>query len=181
MQTIGIKANKTKKGRKLPFPIIKLIRDKNKFARKVESARLTSSLAELKPLEYQLSILKAEIKDALASLMLQRRHNLRSKVLRADPSRKKFWRFLKTQIRAAGNITALNDKKGQMVFSQDEIEDVVLEHFSKIFVAQRIPVFTSSTKNTNQVDITMGEMELILNKDITSFHPTTFEEQVCTP
>ena len=181
MKTLGLKVKKVRKGRKLPMSIIKLIKDKNTFARNVESARLSSSTAEIDTLEQQLTHLKSEVRDALAGLMLQRRHHLRARVLHADPCRKKFWRFLKSQIKSAGNITALTDKSGQMVFNQAEIEDAVLEHFEQIFVGKRVPVSSTNPDPTNQADIALSEMEHILNKDTPSFNPTLFEEQVCTP
>ena len=181
MKTLGIKVKKTKPGRKLPPKVISLIRDKNAVARSVDSARLTSSSEQVELLEQQLASLKADVSDALAGVKLQRRHHLRARVLRADPSRRKFWRFLKSQINTAGSITAAYNKTGSMVFDQTEIEEAVLDHFEKIFVGQRVPVFPSSSAPSNQVELALSEMEQILNKDTPSFVPTMFEEQVCTP
>ena len=90
-------------------------------------------------LQELLAARKQEIKDSLANYKLQRRTNLRSKLLLADSNRKKFWKFLKSQIRSAGQITALTKKTGEMVFEQSEIEEVVLEHFEEIFKAVSYP------------------------------------------
>ena len=181
MKTLGIKVKKTKPGRKLPLHVINLIRAKNDLAKSVVSARLTSSPEHVELLEHQLDSMKADVRDALAGVKLQRRHHLRSKVLRADPSRKKFWRFLKSQIKSAGSITAAYNKTGNMVFDQTEIEEAVLDHFEKIFVGQRIPVFSSSSVPSTQVELALSEMEQILNMDTPSFEPTMFQEQVCPP
>ena len=43
----------------------------------------------------QLDSLRSEIRDKICQYKLQRRSKLRSKLLLADPTRKKFWRFLK--------------------------------------------------------------------------------------
>ena len=181
MKTLGIKVKKTKPGKKLPLPVIKLIRAKTALAKSVDSARMTSTSEQVELLEQQLDSLKADVRDALAGVKLQRRHHLRSRVLRADPSRKKFWRFLKSQIKSASSITAAYNKSGAMVFEQADIEEAVLDHFEKIFVGQRVPVFPSSSVPSNQLELALSEMEQILHKDTPSFEPTMFEEQVCPP
>ena len=59
-----------------------------------------------------------------------------NKLLLADPTRRKFWRFLKSHMKGAGRITAVTNKDEQkLVFSQDEIEEEVLKHFRGIFSA----------------------------------------------
>ena len=180
-KTIGIKVKKTKRGRKLPISVIKLIRTKNDLARNLTAERASSSLDQIDELEQHLVQLKAEVKDALAGVKLQQRHHLRSKVLRADPSRKKFWRFLKSQIKNAGSITAANNSSGKMVFEQSEIEDAVLDHLTQIFEAQRVPVFSSSTDQTNQTELALSDIEMILSKNTPSFDSHAFEDQVCLP
>ena len=179
--TIGLKMRKTKSGRKLPTPVIQLIRTKNEMARSLTAERASSSPDQVAKLEQQLSQLKAEVKDALAGVKLQKRHHIRSKVLRADPSRKKFWRFLKSQIKSAGSITAAYDSGGKMVFEQTEIEDAVLHHFTEIFTAQRIPVFRSSADQINQTELALVDLDMILNKNTPSFESNTFEDEVCLP
>ena len=176
MSSIGVKVKKLKGGRKLPRSIINKIRMKNLLARQVDSAAVHDE-----GLESQLRQLKAEIKDDLAGLKLHHRHNLRSRILRNDPCRKKFWRFLKSQIRGAGNITAAYDTAGKMVFEQSEIEEAVLSHFATIFHGQRVPIHPVHVDHPTQTDLAVSEMEGILLNDTPSFQPDTFEEQVCPP
>ena len=66
---------------------------------------------------------------------------------------------MKSQIKTAGGITAARSKAGQMVFSQEEIEEVVLEHFSDIFQAQGVPIFSHTSEQLNQTDIAIHEIE----------------------
>ena len=114
--TVGMKVKKAKRGRKLPSSLVKKIRRKNLLAKQISSSDGSEDY-----LEETLNILKAEIKDDLASIKLQRRHHLRCRVLQADPCRKKFWRFLKSQIKSAGTITAVYGTEGKMVFEQSQI------------------------------------------------------------
>ena len=176
MDTIGVKIKKLKKGRKLPKCIINKIRKKSLLAKQVES-----SIDHDDDLESQLHQLRAEIKDDLAGLKLQRRQRIRSMVLRDDPCRKKFWRFLKSQIKSAGDITAVYDKAGNMVFDQSEIEAAVLSHFADVFQGQRVPVFPVSGDIPSQTDLAVSEMESILRDGTPFFQPTTFDDEVCPP
>ena len=171
--TIGLKVKKGKKGRKLPAILVKKIRRKNLLAKQISSDGTEVDL------EDKLEQLKAEIKDDLASLKLQRRQHLRCRLLHADPCRKKFWRFLKSQIKSAGSITAAYNADGKMVFEQSEIEEVVLSHFATIFRGQRVPVYPVPVHLPSQVDLAVGEMESILLAGTPSFEPNTFEDQVC--
>ena len=52
-------------------------------------------------LEGELLILREKVKDSITEMRLGRRQRLRNKLLKADPTRKKFWWFLKSQIKAA--------------------------------------------------------------------------------
>ena len=124
--TFGLKVKKKKKGRKLPRTVISTIKAKNILARQLHHAHQHSPQAEIDLLQCELDTLKGQIKDSLCDVLLQRRHHLRSKKLRADPARKKFWRFLKGQIKSAGSISAVNNKDGVMVFDQEDVEDAVL-------------------------------------------------------
>ena len=176
MNTIGVKVKKLKRGHRLPRSLINKIRRKSLLAKQVES--FPGHDADL---ERQLHLLRAEIKDDLAGIKLQRRQRIRCRVLREDPCRKKFWRFLKSQIKTAGNITAVYDKAGNMVFEQSEIEEAVLSHFTDIFKGQRIPIYPVPADNPTQTDLAASEMDSILRDDTPSFQPTTFEEHVCPP
>ena len=54
--------------------------------------------------------------NMIADHKISRVHHIRSKVLANDPSRRKFWRFISSQIKSAGAITGLYDSSKNMVF-----------------------------------------------------------------
>ena len=180
MNTIGLKVKKVKQGRKLPSRIIKMIRTKNSFASRISSTRTDLDLHDVEEMEQQLNSLKDDIKDAISAVKLQQRHQLRSRLLLRDPTRRKFWRFLKSQVKTAGSITAAYDKSDKMVFEQSEIEEAVLSHFSDIFQAKRVPVFSTPCQ-PDQTELAIAELEQILSKDITQYDPDMFEDEVCPP
>ena len=120
-QNFGLKIRKKKSGVRLPRPVIEKLKNKNVLARTVHQARVQQS-PHVETLQADLDTLKAEIKDLLSEIKLNRRFRLRTKLLHADPSRKKFWRFLKNQMKVAGSITGAYDKAGNMVFQQEDIE-----------------------------------------------------------
>ena len=179
--TIGIKIKKTKSGRKLPLQLIKTIRRKKILSKQLASERSTLTTEQVIMKEDNIRQLKDDIRDSLANIKLKRRHTLRSKSLRADPSRRKFWRFLKSQIRSAGVITATYDSTGKMVFEQSEIEEAVLSHFSKIFEAQRYPIYPVSSDLPSQAELAISEMESIIRNDAPSFPTDLFEKDICSP
>ena len=180
--TLGLKVKQKRSGRKLPMKIIKMIRTKNQFARDLAAKRFESSPDVIEGMEKHLDHLKFCIKDEISGVRLQRRHHIRSKVLKADPSRKRFWRFLKSQIKAAGKITAAYDKNGSMVFEQPAIEEAILDYFEDVFKGQRVPVFPSSGHScTSQTNQALQDMDIILQNVTPCFPPDKFEEQVCPP
>ena len=176
----GLKVKKKKKGNRLPKNIINLIRRKNEAAREYRDAVASDHIAEKERLEEELLLLRGRVKDSIAELRLDRRHRLRNKLLKADPTRKKFWRFLKSQIKSAGSISALKDKRNQMVFEQSEIEEAVLEHFEEIFKGQRHPVYVQHAQ-VDQVQLCLEEIDQILGHDPLIYQPDQFQEEVCTP
>ena len=105
-ETFGLKVKKQKRGTRLPKPIIKMIHAKNHLARTLrqadhdhdEAAKLLDELVQL----------KLRIKESITDLKVQKRNRLRTKILRADPTRRRFWRFIKSQTKAAGTISAIN-------------------------------------------------------------------------
>ena len=105
---------------------------------------------------------------------------MRTKLLKADPTRRRFWRFLQQQIKTAGNITALNDKDGKMVFEQHEVEDAVLHHFGYVFEGTRHPVHDPPAI-LYQVDISIAELDLLLGHTAPAINPAQFEDEVCPP
>ena len=106
-KTLGLKVKKKKKGTTLPKEVISLIHAKNSIARSLHDAIEHHNHAEVTRLQQLLETSKLQVKDQISAIKLQKRSRLRSKLLRADPTRKRFWRFLKSQIKSAGTITAL--------------------------------------------------------------------------
>ena len=104
--TFGLKVKKKKKGMSLPKSILTKIKAKNQLARTLHIALLHQD-PQADQLEHDHEQLKLQIRDNISDLKLQKRRNLRSKLLRGDPTRKRFWRFLKSQAKSAGSITAL--------------------------------------------------------------------------
>ena len=180
MKTFGLKISKIKRGRKLPRPIIALIRAKNELARKLSLRPSLLTQAQLQDQQEELLTMKTQIKDNLSSLKLRRRCHLRSKLLLADPNRKKFWRFLKGQIKTAGQITALNNIKGEMVFEQHQVEDVAMQHFATIFEGKRIPIYPQASP-PDQIELALHELDQILGHKQTLFEPDHFKAKVCAP
>ena len=176
----GLKIKKKKRGTKLPTPLIEKLRRK-----KIISSRISTLCVhdpqnpDIETLKNDLVTLKADIKDAVCDIKLKRRHKLRNKTLRKDPTRKKFWKFLKSQTSSAGHISAIYTD-GRIVFTQVEIEEAILCHFSKIFRGQRHPVFIGSPPH-DQLVLCAQELDGILLAGPPSFEPTQFESVVCQP
>ena len=178
--TFGFKVVKNRRGRRLPKEVISLTRKKNTLARELNSSFVQHSQPEVLLLRQEIDNLKMQIKEKISVIKLQRRSKLRSKLLLQDPTRKKFWRFLKGQMKAAGKITALTNKAGQMVFEQEDIEEAVLEHFGTIFEGKRVPVHLDEPF-VDHVQLALDDIEQILGQTEAVFEPDHFEEQVCRP
>ena len=106
-KTLGLKVKKKKKGTRLPQKLISLIQSKNETARSLHDALTHNNPQETARLQQLLETSKIQLKDHISDIKLQKRSRLRSKLLRADPTKNCFWRFLKSQIKSAGTITAL--------------------------------------------------------------------------
>ena len=180
MKTIGLKVKRRRKSVKLPKSIITKIKHKNSLASSLALANLHPLSHDIPAMQHELGVLKAEIRDLICKNRLKRRHHLRSKILAADPTRRRFWRFLKNQIKTAGAITAVYDKTGKMVFEQDEIEESVLYHFGKAFAGQTCPV-PPVTPPSSQVTLSISEMTEIIGKSTETFSPDHFEDRICLP
>ena len=122
--------------------------------------------------------MKVEIKTAFAEIKLRKRNKIRTQILREDPNRKKFWRFIKSQAKAAGSISGIYDMNGEMVFDQDQIEQSILGHFSSIFKAQSIPVYTSNL-SCNSVSSAIDDIDRILSNTV-RHEEDAFEAEVCS-
>ena len=180
MKSFGLKVkHKRKRNNQLPRSIISLIRTKNTMFREYRSAVISSSPGVTEKLLKEYNAMKTIVKESIADVKLARRHKLRSKLLRADPTRKKFWRFLRSQISSAGNISALYNKTGQIVFSQTEIEDAVLHNFGNVFQGKRYPI-TTPQPTPDQLSTSLAELDHILNQNHPTFQPTKFEEEICS-
>ena len=176
----GLKLKRKRSSRRLPRQLVELIKAKNNIVKTLATVSGSLPSNELEKMKSQLDSLKAEIRDGKADFILQRKHRLRSRLLLADPTRKKFWRFLKSQCKAAGSISALKNKDEIMVFDQDNIEEAVLDHFAKIFQGKRHPVFVDKTP-VDQVSIALQEIEDILQLESKSFESNKFENDICPP
>ena len=179
-KSFGLKIKKRKNGRRLPKNILAMINAKNIMARELNHACKSSSPLEIERMQHDLDSLKHQIQDSISGIKLHRRHRLRSKLLLADPSRKKFWRFLKNQIKSAGTISAVYDTSGNMVFDQNEIEDAVLQHFQTIFAGKRTPVYLPGQPPV-QIELSLIEMTQIITQQSPSFSPHHFEDKICSP
>ena len=178
--TFGLKVAKSRKRRRLPRSIITLIKEKNNLARSIHQSCSENDDAEKVEAKERLEKMKADIKDKISRTKIQRRSHLRSKLLLEDPTRKKFWRFVRGQIKAAGSITALSDNSGAMVFEQHEVEEVVLQHFTTIFDGQRVPVFAPDPP-PDQIQVALREIEQMLHLPDPVLPHDHFEEEVCAP
>ena len=68
----------------------------------------------------------------------------------------------------------------KIVFDKEQIEEVVLHHFAKIFDGKRHPIFTT-TNSPDQCSLSIQEIDQILSQSTSSFKFDQFEEQVCPP
>ena len=84
------------------------------------------------------------------------------------------------QIKAPGNITALQDNDDKMVFEQEELGEVVMHQFSKIFEGKRHPAYPNITP-LDQTALTIQEIYQILCQSSASYKSDHVEEQVCPP
>ena len=93
MGVFGVKSFKhRRKGRRLPLSLRNVIHEK-----KTLLARLVNSAdpEEQKDLSFKIGILKDTISERISNFRLQKRTKIRSKLLLEDPTRRKFWRFLR--------------------------------------------------------------------------------------
>ena len=103
-QAFGLKVKQIRSKQRLSKYILGLIQTKNHLCRRVKEAYI-STASDLDHLKEMLVDIKLQIKDEICKLKIKRRTRIRMKILKNDPSRKKFWSFLRNQFRAAGNLT----------------------------------------------------------------------------
>ena len=179
VESIGIKTKQKRRGRRLPASLLVDIRSKNSLVRRLHATPIESE-EERAELMKQIDDLRMSIRDRVSDFKLQKRNRLRSKLLKSDPTRKRFWRFLKSQIKSAGSITALKNSNDLMVFEPHQIEDAVLDHFTDIFKGQRVPVYDCPPP-VDQVAVCLSEIDQILSSGAPDFQPTQFEDDVSPP
>ena len=134
IEVFGLKTHKRKKQcQKLPKNVLEMIRNKNFLCRRLREAYVQGDNYLIKKHKKDIDLLKTELKIQIGRIKLKRRNRIRSKLLRDDPCRRKFWSFLRNQMMAAGNISSCYNKEGQIVSDQDDIEESVIDHFASIF------------------------------------------------
>ena len=173
---IGIGGKKKNKSYQLPKELRLKIAKKNTLARDLDS--LTGSGGRRGELEMALRGMKEEISADFSSIKMRRRAKIRNKILRKDPHKKKFWKFIKSHVASAGAITGLYSEDGGMVFDQAKIEEIILGHFSQIFKAQRMPIYPMTNAQDDMVSLAIGDIDDYL---VHRFTETAHEEEVCTP
>ena len=131
--TIGYKVKK-KKSRPLPKSLRDKIKAKNELAKKLRENPFANNSEAFK----ELSSMKLEIKNSFAEMKLRKRTKIRARLLHRDPHRKKFWRFLRNQAKAAGCISGLYNDRAEMVFDQEAIEECVLAHSQNLYKLSEI-------------------------------------------
>ena len=76
----------------------------------LHKAYLQGDQDEVEKLLSDLTKLKEKVYHGISGMRLRKRRMLRAKLLKNDPSRRKFWRFIRNRIKNVGQITALRDK-----------------------------------------------------------------------
>ena len=157
------------RGFKLPKPLVELIDRKNAMYRIMVSSFRKCSSTQKTLIEKQFNSLKEAVRDALCDFKLGKTKRLRLRALKANPSKKAFWRFLRSQTKRAGSFSALRHE-GKMVFDQDGMEKAVLSHFTGTFKGQNSPVFDAQ----NHESVTSATNH-------SSPESRRFEAAVCSP
>ena len=160
IETFGLKKKNIKRKQQLPKHVLELIKAKNQFCRRLQEAYIHDDEILIKNYSKNIDIIKTEIRNQISMVKIKRRQRIRSKILRNDPCRKKFWSFIRNQVSAAGKITSCYTKEKNIVFEQEEIETAVIDHFSGIFKGQKSPVH-GAAEGISEPDKDTGTKELI--------------------
>ena len=176
--SIGTRQFKKKKGRKLPKDITSLIEKKNVLLTQTLTNKGLTQSEKQRELR-RVNDMKADIKKKILNLRMKKRAKLRSKLLLDDPNRRKFWRLVRGQMTDTGKITAARNADGNMVFEQDEIEEVALEHFKNVFEGERVPI--QSTQTDDETEACLAEIDRFLETPQRKFESDHFESEVCSP
>ena len=180
MLTFGLKTKKIQKGRRLPKHILEMLRKKENACIRLKEAHDLGDKIEIDHETENLMQLKQNIRDHIHKHKVKKRHRIRSKILKNDPSRKKFWSFLKNQMKTAGNITACYDTEGKVMFGQEDIEEAVIGHFQQIFNGQRTPVYNNEANENEIIDEVIHGIDEILEPH-SNVPENKYEANVCAP
>ena len=176
--TIGLQTTKKRKPRQIPMVLRNKIKAKNTLAKQINADLYSSGYVD-ENMEARLQKLRLEISDAFGEIKMRRRLKLRSKILVKDPTRRKFWRFLKTQAKNTGAISCIYTANGQMTFQPDEIDESILQHFAKIFRGKRVPVF-DDLEPRNELSEAIDEIDDLLLHLPAECPEDRFESEVCS-
>ena len=91
----------------LPPSIVKLLRRKKEIT--FDFVKQRTPLPN--EVNTELDALNRQIQDSISGFRIRKRNRFRSKALQDDPTRRKFWRFLRSQSKQSGVITALYKSK----------------------------------------------------------------------
>ena len=103
---------KRKRGVRLPKTIRNSIKQKEIVLRKLHEAYSNGDSHEVRRLQSELLEVKEKVSNGISDMRVRKRRQLRAKLLLDDPNRKKFWRFVRNQVKKIGQIGALRDKVG---------------------------------------------------------------------
>ena len=127
---LGLRVKRREKGVRLPQSVLGLIREKNQLVEELIQTT-EGSPVKIMAIVDRIEKLKSKIKTSIGDYTLSKRNRTRTRLLRKDTSRRRFWNFLKQEAKSAGAITALRTDE-QMVFDQERIEEEVLSHFTRV-------------------------------------------------
>ena len=160
--------------------VVSLVKRKKSLEENLAKDYLHLAPHDIKARQDEINALNEENGRLVTQYRITQRTKIRRSLIMEDPTRRKFWGFLRKQIRRAGQITALRTDDGAMVFGQEEVEETVLNHFSNVFHGQRNPVEPDSTFVVDEV-LAQEEIAGILAQEQIRNPPNTFEEEVCAP
>ena len=121
----------------------------------------------------ELKLKRSSVKILLKENKLRKLGKIRSSLLKNDPTKKKFWKFVKTKMFAEANISAVYDSKGNPVYEQDQIEEAVLSKFTEIFQGTRTVVFKPGEKSNHDI-VATGELSKAWDLDIKKVQKTKY-------
>ena len=175
---LGLRVKRREKGVRLPQSVLGLIREKNQLVEELIQTT-EGSPVKIMAIVDRIEKLKSKIKTSIGDYTLSKRNRTRTRLLRKDTSRRRFWNFLKQEAKSAGAITALRTDE-QMVFDQERIEEEVLSHFTRVFKGSRTPVKEGDIDNA-PVQAAINDIDDILHSKDSLVKTDAYESIVCAP